>query len=325
MSWWQYVLRRAAQALPLVLGLIVFTFGLVHLAPGDPALMLAGEAGGTTAEILAAVRAEYGLDKSLPAQLAIYLGKVAVGDLGYSYAYRRPVIEMVAERVPATALLVGTATVLAIVAGVGLGVLAACRPTSILVASVDVLSLFGFATPIFWTGIMLLLLFSVHLPWFPSHGMSTIGAPTAGLVGAALDVGHHLVLPAVTLGVVYMALYSRLMRASMQSVLGADFIRAARAKGLSERAIVAKHALRNAFLPVLTVAGIQIGQVLAGAILVETVFGWPGMGRLLLDAIFRRDYPLLIGIVILSSVVVIVVNLVTDLLYGILDPRIRHR
>jgi peptide/nickel transport system permease protein len=324
MPGWQFVLRRLLQAIPLMLGVIVLTFVLVHLAPGDPALMLAGESGATTAEILAAVRAEYGLDRSLPAQLGIYLGKVAVGNFGFSYSYQRPVIEMVLERVPATLLLVGTATLLAMLFGVTVGVLAASRPSSVLVTGVDILSLFGYATPIFWTGIILLLLFSVYLPWFPSHGMSSVGVLSSGRWSEALDVGHHLVLPTITLGIVYLALYSRLMRASMLEVLSLDFVRTARAKGLNELTVVGKHALRNAFLPVLTVTGIQVGQVLAGAVLVETVFAWPGMGRLLLDSILRRDYPLLIGIVCLSSLAVIVVNLLTDLVYGALDPRIRY-
>jgi peptide/nickel transport system permease protein len=319
-----YIGRRALQAIPLILAVIVATFVLVHMAPGDVALMLAGEAGGSTEEIIKSIRAEYGLDRSLAEQLGVYLGKVLVGDLGYSYSYRRPVTEMVLERVPATLLLIGSALGLAILGGVALGILAAWRPSSLLVNAVGALSLFGYATPIFWTGIMLLLLFSVHLPVFPSHGMATVGGAPGGWWAQVADVAHHLVLPAVTLGVVYMALYSRLMRASLREVLRLDYIRTARAKGVGELWILLKHGLRNALLPVVTIAGAQIGQIVAGAVLVETVFSWPGMGRLVLDSMLRRDFPLLIGILVLSSIAVIIVNLLTDIAYGLLDPRVRH-
>ena len=319
-----YIGRRALQAIPLILAVIVATFVLVHMAPGDVALMLAGEAGGSTEEIIKSIRAEYGLDRSLAEQLGVYLGKVLVGDLGYSYSYRRPVTEMVLERVPATLLLIGSALGLAILGGVALGILAAWRPSSLLVNAVGALSLFGYATPIFWTGIMLLLLFSVHLPVFPSHGMATVGGAPGGRWAQVADVAHHLVLPAVTLGVVYMALYSRLMRASLREVLRLDYIRTARAKGVGELWILLKHGLRNALLPVVTIAGAQIGQILAGAVLVETVFSWPGMGRLVLDSMLRRDFPLLIGILVLSSIAVIIVNLLPDIAYGLLDPRVRQ-
>jgi peptide/nickel transport system permease protein len=272
---------------------------------------------------LKSIRVEYGLDRPLAEQLTMYLGKVLRGDLGFSHSYRRPVMEMVLERVPPTLLLIGSALVLAIVGGTALGILAAWRPSSLLLNAVSLLSVFGYATPIFWTGIMMLLLFSVHVPLFPSHGMATVGGTSGGWWADAVDIAHHLVLPAVTLGFVYMALYSRLTHATMLQVLRLDYIRTAYAKGLAERSIVLKHALRNALLPVVTMAGVQIGQVLAGAVLVETVFGWPGMGRLVLDAILRRDSPLLIGILLLSSIGVVLVNVVTDLLYGALDPRMR--
>ncbi len=319
-----YIGRRVLQSIPLILAIAVGTFVLVHIAPGDVAMMLAGEAGGTSEEILKSIRADYGLDRPLVEQLVVYLKKVLVGDLGFSHSYRRPVLEMVLERVPPTLLLIGSALVLAIGGGIALGVLAAWRPSSLFVNAVSALSVFGYATPIFWTGIMMLLVFSVHLPMFPSHGMATVGGTSGGWWGDVTDVAHHLVLPAVTLGFVYLALYSRLMRASMLEVLRLDYIRTARAKGVAETWILLKHALRNALLPVVTMAGVQIGQVLAGAVLVETVFGWPGMGRLVLDAILRRDHPLLIGILVLSSVAVVVVNLLTDLLYGALDPRMRQ-
>jgi peptide/nickel transport system permease protein len=316
--------RRLLQAIPLLVGVVVLNFVLIRLAPGDPAMVLAGEAGGTTEEILREIRAQYGLDRPVPVQLGVYVGKLLTGDFGHSYFYHEPVLALILDRIPATVLLVTTSLVLAWALGLLLGVLASLAPRSAFGNAIAVFSLFGYAMPVFWTGIMLLIFFSVWVPWFPSHGMATIGFDGT-LLERSLDVAHHLVLPAVTLGIIYVAVYSRLVRASMLEVLGADFVRTARAKGTAERSVVLRHALRNALLPVVTVAGIQLGQVLAGAILVETVFGWPGMGRLALESILRRDYPLLLGILVLSSTIVILANLVTDLCYAWLDPRIRLR
>jgi len=307
-----------------VIGIVVLNFTLLHLAPGDPAMVYVGESGGATEEILQAVRKEFGLDKSIPEQLFVYGKKILAGNLGFSYFQGKPVLELIFEKIPPTALLILTAMCLAIIVGVLTGVIVAQHPTSTGSAVVTLLSLFGFAMPVFWLGIMFILAFSLYLPLFPGHGMMTVGT-TEGFWGSARDILHHLVLPATTLGIIYVAQYSRLSRASMLEVIGSDYIRTARAKGLAERKVVYKHALRNAVLPVVTVAGIQLGHILAGAILVETVFSWPGMGRLMFEGILRRDYPLIMGILIFSSVMVIVANLLTDILYGVLDPRIRRR
>lgn len=321
----KYAARRLAQACPVVFGVIVLNFVLIHMAPGDPALMLAGEAGATTEEILSSTRAEFGLDKSLPRQLLIYVAKLIRGDLGFSYTYRQPVAELIVERIPATVLLIATGLILAMWLGIAGGVAGARYSSSLLDSVINAFGLFGYSMPVFWSGIMLLLAFSVYAPWFPSHGMRTIELIGAGAWATrAVDVGHHLVLPAVTLGIVYAGLYSRLVRASMLDVLNADFVRTARAKGLGEGTVMLKHTLRNALVPVITIGGLQIGQLLAGTVLVETVFGWPGMGRLLLDSVLRRDYPLLMGILFCSSLMVIVTNLVTDLSYAVVDPRIRY-
>ena len=319
-----YILHRILQAIPVVIGIVVLNFTLLHLAPGDPAMVYVGESGGATEEILQAVRKEFGLDKSIPEQLWVYGKKILAGNLGFSYFQGKPVLELILEKIPPTALLILTAMCLAIIVGVLTGVIVAQHPTSAGSAVVTILSLFGFAMPVFWLGIMFILAFSLYLPLFPGHGMMTVGT-TEGFWGSARDILHHLVLPATTLGIIYVAQYSRLSRASMLEVIGSDYIRTARAKGLAERKVVYKHALRNAVLPVVTVAGIQLGHVLAGAILVETVFSWPGMGRLMFEGILRRDYPLIMGILIFSSVMVIVANLLTDILYGVLDPRIRRR
>jgi peptide/nickel transport system permease protein len=320
----RYLLRRILQAIPVVVGVVILNFTLLHLAPGDPAMVFVGEAGGATEEILKEVRKQFGLDKSLLEQLFIYGKKVLLGDLGFSYFQGKPVLDLILEKIPATILLILTAIFLAVTLGVLTGVIVAQRPTSLGSSFITILSLFGFAMPVFWLGIMLILAFSLYLPLFPGHGMITVGL-TGGFGDLAKDVLHHLVLPAFTLAIIYIAQYSRLSRASMLEVIGSDYIRTARAKGLSERLVIYKHALRNAILPVLTVFGIQIGHLLAGAILVETVFTWPGMGRLMFDGILRRDYPLIMGILIFSSVLVILANLITDLLYGVLDPRIRRR
>ena len=319
-----FVGRRALGAVFLVLGAVVLNFLLIHLAPGDPALMLAGEAGGTSEETLRKIRADFGLDRPLAVQLVVYLGKLVRGDLGDSYFYNQPVLTLIVQRVPQTLLLAVTALTLAWAIGVTFGVLVARRPRSLTGNVLAVVSLFGYAMPVFWSAIMLLLLFSVTLPWFPTHGMTTVGL-TGSWATRLADLGRHMVLPVTSLAIIFIALYSRLVRASMLDVLASDFVRTARAKGLAEWRVVAVHALRNALLPVVTVAGIQLGQVLAGAILVETVFSWPGMGRLAFESILRRDYPLLLGILLFSSGAVIVFNLVTDIAYGLLDPRIRYR
>ncbi|HSR10878.1 MAG TPA: ABC transporter permease [Thermodesulfobacteriota bacterium] len=319
-----YILQRVVQAVPVVIGVVILNFTLLHLAPGDPAMVFVGEAGGATEEVLKEVRKDFGLDKPLAEQLFIYGKKVLSGDLGYSYFQGKPVLELILEKIPATVLLLITAIFLAVIFGVFSGVLVAQRPASIGSSFITLLSLFGFAMPVFWLGIMLILAFSVFVPVFPGHGMMTVGI-SGGLWDVAKDIARHLVLPAFTLAIIYIAQYSRLTRASMLEVIGSDYVRTARAKGLSERFVIYKHALRNAILPVLTVFGIQIGHLLAGAVLVETVFTWPGMGRLMFEGILRRDYPLIMGILIFSSVLVIAANLLTDLFYGVLDPRIRRR
>jgi peptide/nickel transport system permease protein len=273
-------------------------------------------------ELMAQLRTQYGLDEPLPVQLGVYLGKVARGDLGYSYFFNLPVTSMIAERVPATLLLVLSSVLLAFFAGTALGVLSSRKPNGWLSQFITVLSLVGFAAPVFWLGIMLVILLASVFPILPVAGMRSIDSTGGGLKDV-LDVAHHLVLPTLTLSLVYLAQYSRLARSSMLDVLGSDFIRTARAKGLADRVVLYKHALRNALLPVVTVLGLQFGNVLAGAILVETVFNWPGLGRLAFESVLRRDYPTILGVLLFSSVVVVVMNQLTDLCYRFIDPRIK--
>ncbi len=317
-----YILRRLGYGILLLLGVVVLNFLLIHAAPGDPAEVIAGEMGGATEEMMAQIRADYGLDKPLIVQLGLYLGGVATGDLGTSYFFNQPVIELIGARIVPTILLVVAAQMIAITLGVAMGVLAARRPQGAWSAFVSVFSTIGYAAPVFWTGLMLIILFASMIPLFPVEGMESARF-SGGPIAYAIDVLHHLVLPALTLGIIFLAQYARLSRASMIDVLGADYVRTARAKGLSERVVTFKHALRNAVLPIVTVAGIQFGNLISGALLVETVFNWPGMGRLAFDSVLRRDYPTLLGVLFFAALMVVVANLLTDLSYRLADPRIR--
>lgn len=319
------VVRRLALAFGLVLAVLAVNFTLIHAAPGDPAQVIAGEMGGADEAAMAEIRKAYGLDRPLVEQFVTYLRKSLVGDLGMSYTYNRPVIDLILDRLGPTVLLVLTALLSAIVLGTLLGVLAARRPDSLRSGVVTVLSLVGYAMPVFWTGILLVILFGKVWPIMPIAGMRDVRLTGVGGFASMIDVLHHLVLPAATLGIVYLAQYSRLSRASMLEVLGSDYIRTARAKGLSDRVVTFKHALRNALMPIVTIAGLQFGNLISGAVLVETVFSWPGLGTLALDAILGRDFPTLLGVLTFSSILVIVANLLTDLSYRWIDPRLRGR
>jgi peptide/nickel transport system permease protein len=317
----RYLAWRLLQAIPIVAGIAVFNFMLLQLAPGDAADVLAGEAGGATPEYIAELRARFGLDQPVPVQLGKYLWHVARLDLGFSFRHNMPVMDLILSRLPATLLLMGAAIVLAFSLGVLLGVTAARHVNRPLDTVISVGALLAYATPIFWIGLMMILLFSVQLGWLPSSGMRTIGADLTGLAYAT-DIARHLVLPATALSLFFMALYTRLMRASMLEVYSLDYVTTARAKGLSESRVAFKHVLRNALLPMVTMLGLQIGSMLGGSVLVETVFGWPGLGRLAFEAVFQRDNNLLLGILLLSSVLVVIVNVLIDLAYARLDPRI---
>ena len=320
-----YILKRVAYGLILMLCVVVLNFLLIRLAPGDPAVVIAGEMGGATEEMLEQIREEYGLNKPILTQLAIYIGNVATGNLGESFFFNKPVAELISQRIGPTILLVIVAQLLSIILGVFLGVLAARKPNGLMSAFVSVFATIGYAVPVFWTGIMLIILFASVLPIFPVEGMQSVRLRDAPWYVQTIDVAHHLVLPAFTLAVIYLAQYARLSRASMLEVLGSDYIRTARAKGASERTVLFHHALRNAALPILTVAGLQFGNLISGALLVETVFNWPGMGRLAFDSILRRDYPTIMGVLFFASAMVVVANLLTDLSYRLADPRLRGR
>ncbi|HZI84594.1 MAG TPA: ABC transporter permease [Casimicrobiaceae bacterium] len=319
-----FVARRLLQLVPVVAAIAALNFVLVHLAPGDVAQLLAGQSGQSSAEYVSQLRHEFGLDRPLAEQFVIYLGRLARFDLGYSYVQQTPVLTLIADRLPATLLLMVSAITLALGLGVALGVAAARRFGSLLDNAISVGALVVYATPVFWLGLMLIVLFSVDLRLLPPDGMTDTRTSQSGLA-YALDVLRHLVLPAITLALFYVAVYTRLMRSAMLEVLGRDFVTAARAKGLAERTIAWSHAAPNAILPVVTIAGVMFGNMLGGSILVETVFGWPGLGRLIFDALLQRDLNLLLGILFVSSLVVVIANLIVDLAYGLLDPRIVHK
>lgn len=324
MSALAYALRRLAQAVPTVLAIVVLNFLLLQLAPGDAADVLAGEAGSATPEYMAQLRKTFGLDQPLPVQLLIYVKQVATFDLGHSFRHGMPVAELIASRLGPTLLLMGTVLVLSVSAGILLGSLAARHLNRWQDNLISTLTVLAYATPVFWAGLMLIVVFSIKLGWFPTSGMQQVAAFHEGFAKVK-DIAHHLVLPAVTLTLFYLALYTRLMRASVLEQISMDYVVTARAKGLTERQIVRRHVLRNAMLPVVTMAGVQVGAIFGGAVVVETVFAWPGLGLLAYESLFARDLNLLLGIFFVSTCLVVVVNLVVDLAYSMLDPRIELR
>ena len=305
------------SGIALLVAVTAATFVLISLAPGDTAQVLAGQAGADE-EYLALIRERLQLDRPLPYQIGSYLKAAAQGDLGYSLVQGRPVRDAILARLPASLLLAGTALALAAVLGLALGVVAGARRGGALDAGISVISLLAYSLPVFWLGQLLIALFAVRLHWLPAGGMRSAEDP-----GGAVDVLRHLVLPAGTLALLLVALIVRVTRISMIEALGQEYVTVARAKGLSEPAVVLRHALRNALRPIVTVLTGYLGLVLTGAVLVETVFVWPGLGRLLYDAVLARDTPMLAGLVLLSASLVVTANILADVLYRLLDPRTR--
>ena len=308
------------RALLVLVAIGLLNFFLIRLAPGDPATVLAGETGASDAQFIEEIRSRYGLDQPVWRQAATYLANLATFDLGKSHRMQRDVADIIIERVPATLLLTSTALLLAIIVGTLLGIRAARRVGTWQDTLISTTAMLCYATPVFWVGLLLVLLFSVVLNILPPFGMSGF-IPKSGLA-AVLDVLRHLILPVLTLALFYFAVYVRLSRAATLEVLGRDFVRSARAKGLSENQVLYGHILRNSLVPVVTMVGLQIGQLLGGAVIVESVFAWPGIGRLAFDALMQRDYNLILGIFFVSSVMVVVANLLTDLAVRAVDPRI---
>jgi peptide/nickel transport system permease protein len=316
-----YPVRRLLQAVPLVAVIAVMNFFWLRLAPGDLADVMAGEAGAATPEYLAALRHQFGTDQPLGLQFLAYIERIVHLDLGYSFRYNESVLQLIVGRLPATALLMISALVIALVLGCLAGTIAAVSRHRWVDVAVSILATLGFATPLFWLGLMLMVLFSAHLHWLPAGGILTPGVAATGWA-MLRDLAAHMVLPVFCLAAYYLAIYARLMRASVLEVSGLDFVRTARAKGLSRVATIRAHVVPNALLPIVTMTALQFGALFSGSGAIETVFSWPGLGQLALDAVASRDLNLLLGILFFSSVLVLAVNLIVDLAYGWFDPRI---
>jgi peptide/nickel transport system permease protein len=315
--------RRLVQAVPLILGVVVINFCLIQLAPGSFLELMTAENQVSDPNTIALLRKTYGLEDPVWLQLVKYIWALMRFDFGFSYRQNMPVIQAIWIHLPATLLLMVSSITLALAVGVAAGVVASMKVRTFWDSLVSVAAMFFFAAPSFWLGIMLIVLFAVKLGWVPVGGMMTIGG--AGGVGGILDILHHLILPTLALGLFYAAIYTRVMRSSMLEVAQLDFVRTARAKGLSRNKVTIAHVLRNALLPVVTILGVQMGTVLAGSVVIESVFSWPGIGSLLFDSVSSRNYPVVLGIMVLGSLVVIAANIAVDLVYMWLDPRIEIR
>ena len=315
--------RRLVQAVPLILGVVVINFCLIQMAPGSFLELMTAENQVSDPNTIALLRKTYGLEDPVWLQLLKYIWALMRFDFGFSYRQNMPVIQAIWIHLPATLLLMVSSIALALAVGVAAGVVASMKVRTFWDSLVSVAAMFFFAAPSFWLGIMLIVLFAVKLGWLPVGGMMTIGG--AGGVGGILDILHHLILPTLALGLFYAAIYTRVMRSSMLEVAQLDFVRTARAKGLSRNKVTIAHVLRNALLPVVTILGVQMGTVLAGSVVIESVFSWPGIGSLLFDSVSSRNYPVVLGIMVLGSLVVIAANIAVDLVYMWLDPRIEIR
>jgi dipeptide transport system permease protein len=332
----RFLINKIALLIPTFIGVTVAAFAFIRLLPGDPILLLAGERG-VTAERRAVLEAEYGFDRPMWEQYLRFLGEVVQGDLGVSLVTKTPILQEFLTRFPATLELSLCAMIFATLIGLPAGVIAAVRRGSVFDHAVMGVSLTGYSMPIFWWGLMLIILFSGILGWTPVSGRISfiyffddptgfmlIDALRSDQAGAFRSALAHLVLPTVVLGTIPLAVIARQTRSSMLEVLGEDYVRTARAKGLSTYRVIGVHALRNALITVITVIGLQVGVLLAGAILTETIFAWPGVGKWMIDSIFRRDYPAVQGGLLLIAAIVMIVNLIVDLLYGLVNPRIRY-
>ena len=317
----KYIVGRLLQAVPLVFVILTINFILIHSAPGDPLTLLIGD-GPASEELIERTRAEFGLDKPLHVQYVSYVSNVLRLNLGFSLRYREDVLGLIISRLPASILLMGTSYVLSSLVGILLGIFTGTRKNSLADRVGVVLSILGYSVPVFYLGLILLTVFSLQLGWFPTQGMFDLRNPQVGW-GLVKDVVHHLVLPVLTYSAFQFALIFRVTRVKMQEVIKEDYITTARAKGVHERRVVFRHAVPNALLPTVTILGDNFSWLLAGSILTETVFAWPGLGRLMFDAVSARDFPLLMGLLVVISIFVIMANLLTDIVYRQIDPRVR--
>ncbi len=316
----RYVAGRLLQAVPLIFVVTTINFILIHSAPGDPVHLLIGE-GSASEELVEKTRAEFGLDRPVHIQYFSYIGNVLQLNLGFSLRYRQDVFDLIMSRLPASLLLMGSAFVVSRAAGILLGLYAGTRKYSLADRIAVILSILGYSMPVFFLGLIMLTVFSLKLGWFPTQGMYNIRDPQEGC-GLVVDVAHHLVLPVITYSAFQLALIFRVTRVKMQTVMKEDYITTARAKGVHEPRVVFRHAVPNTLLPIVTILGLNLEWLLAGSVLTETVFAWPGLGRLMFDAVSARDFPLLMGLFIVISTFVIIVNLITDIIYRAIDPRV---
>ena len=317
----KFIFWRCLHAVPVVFAIVVVNFLLLQLMEGDAVDALAGEAASATPEYMEQLREKFGLDQPLHVQLFVYVKNIVMLDLGYSFRHEMGVMDLIMTRFWPTLLLMLSTLVIAISSGIALGLLGAMGLNTWRDTAISILALVSYATPLFWVGLMLILLFSVRLGWLPTSGMETIGAFHEGWT-RVVDIARHMIMPVTALSLFYMALFTRLMRASMLEQTGMDYVTTARAKGLTERRITWRHILRNALLPVVTMGGVQVANMLGGSIIIESVFAWPGMGLLAFEALFSRDLNLLLGIFLFAAVLVVVVNLLIDVIYTFVDPRI---
>ena len=315
-----FVAKRTISAIPTVFLVLLIGFVAPRLAPGDPISVIAGDL--APPEVIESIRVKDGLTEPIYTQFFLYLGRVIRGDFGFSFAYRQSVLEVIFERVPATALLVSSSILFSLIVGIALASLSSRHLNSTLDKVLTSASMIGYSLPVFWLGQLLIYFFALELDLFPAGGMVDFRASNTGL-SHLLDVLYHLTLPALNLGLIYTGLIARLTRAEMSEVLTYDFILTARAKGVPENKIISKHVLRNSLSPVATMTGVLFGLMFAGAIFTETIFSWPGLGRLLYDALFKRDYPVITAMFVLTSLTLIVANSVIDIIYSVIDPRIR--
>ena len=314
----RYIARRIIQMIPLLLGISLIIFLVIQAAPGGPEMVFLGQGRFVDPEIIERYRERLGLDQPIYVQYVRWIGAAARGDFGYSYTAARPVSDMILERLPATLELMSVAFVLAAIIALPLGIYSAIRQYSVLDYLGTSFSFLGIAMPVFWFGLILQLIFAVQLGWLPTSGRGTVG--NTGFT----DHVTHLILPAAVLSLRYIAGWSRYMRTSFLGVINTDYVRTAESKGLPERSVMLVHALKNAAIPVVSIMALDLAGLFSGAVITETIFAWPGIGRLFIQAMFDRDYPLLMGILMLGSVMVVIFNLIADILYGLLDPRISY-
>ncbi len=319
----KYVIRRLLQAVPLLIVISLLTFLIVEIAPGDATQMYVNPEQGADPEYLAQVRRSLGLDQPFYVRYVAWLGRTVQGDLGFSFRTRRPVTQEVGERLPNTLLLGGTALFFSFIFAIPIGVISALKRYTLVDYVVSILALIGISVPIFWVALILIQVFAIQLGWLPASGMTDVRESYTGF-DATLDVLRHMLLPAIVLSLAQIATWSRYQRSALLEVLGQDYIRTARGKGLSEWRVISFHALRNTMLPILTLIGISIPNLVTGAFVTETIFSWPGMGRLGVGAVGGRDYPVIMAVTLLSALLILTGNLLTDLAYAWADPRIRY-